>query len=103
VKFFTGLLDWAKVSRPVEVSGLAPEQAVEVRTMESGKEKLAFVFNHGSEPVEPNVRITLPQGSYTAKDLVTGEAIATRYERGGLILKKRLATSDVWVVRISAK
>jgi beta-galactosidase len=103
VKFFAGLLDWAGVARPVEVSGVASDQAVEVRTMESGAEKLVFVFNHGSDAVEPAIRVSLPQGAYSVKDLATGQALGAGYERDAVVLKKIITANDVWAVRISPK
>ncbi len=103
-KFFTGLLDWAGVSRPVEVSGSQQansDQPVEVRTMDSERDKLVFIFNHGRETAEPVARVKLPAGSYSVIDLVTGEKLTTSYQRDALVLKGRLAPGDVWVVRIS--
>ncbi len=103
VKFFAGLMDWAGVTQAVAVLGVSSDQMVEVRAMESGAEKLVFVFNHGSNTVEPGIRVALPQGAYTATDIVTESALGASFERGGLVFKKRLAANDVLVVRISPK
>ena len=100
-KFLTGLMEWAGVSRPIEVTGSEREQSIEVRTMDAGKEKLAFVFNHGGTAAEPSVRIKLAAGSYVARDLMTGNPVPAPYEEGRLILKKRLNPSEVWVVQIT--
>jgi beta-galactosidase len=102
-KFFNGLLDWAGVTRPVEVAGIAPDQPIEVRTMDAGRVKLLFVFNHGSEASEPVIRVKMPSGSYRLRDLVADEAVTSSYERNAMVLKKRLAPNDVWVVHISPK
>jgi beta-galactosidase len=100
-RFFNGLLDWAGLSRPVEVSGAISD--IEVRMMEVGREKLVFVFNHASAAVEPTVRVKLPAASYSVRDLATEEPVSAFYERDGIVLKKQLASSDVWVIRISPK
>jgi beta-galactosidase len=102
-RFLTGLLDWAGVSHPVEVSGIASDQSIEARTMDAGREKLVFVFNHGSAAAEPSIRVKLPAASYNVTDLVTQEALSVPYERDGVVLKKRLVPNEVWVVRISPK
>jgi hypothetical protein len=52
-KFFEGLLDWAGVQRPVEVSGAE----VEVRMLESGDSLIVFVFNHSGQPVTPAIHV----------------------------------------------
>ncbi len=83
-RFFGALLDWAGVEQPVEATGGA-----EVRFLDSGRERLMFVFNHKAEPAEVSVRL---RGSYKATDLVAGEALPR--------LEKRIAAQDVWVVRL---
>jgi len=99
-KFFAGLLDWAGVSRPVEVSAAHGIESIEVRTMEADQDKLVFVFNHGSVPVEPEVRVTGPPASDSVQDLVTQEIIKATPVSGGIALKKRLLANDVCVLHI---
>jgi beta-galactosidase len=101
--FFNGLLDWAGVSRPVELSAISHEHSIEVRTMEAGPEKLVFIFNHGSTTHEASVRIKVPADSYTARDLVKEEAVTAPYVRDGIVLRKQLTPNDVWVLRLSTK
>jgi beta-galactosidase len=86
-RFFTGLLDWAGVERPVEVTGEA-----EVRLLESGRDRLAFVFNHGAQPATISLQM---RGDWAAVDLVSGEAVRE--------LSEQLAARDVWVLRLSPK
>jgi beta-galactosidase len=102
-KFFAGLLDWAGVSRPVEVVASAQDQPLEARTMDLGGGKLVFVFNHGEAACDAAVRVKLPAGSYTGQDLLAEETVAAPYDRNGVLIKKRLSPRGVWVVRISAK
>jgi beta-galactosidase len=102
-KFFIGLLDWAGVSRPVEVSGVLNNQNVEVRTMDVEREKLVFIINHSTSAVEPTIRVKLPAGSYQVQDMMTEDRITGPGVRGAISLKKRLAPQSVWVVRLSPK
>jgi beta-galactosidase len=83
-RFFSALLDWARVDRPVESD-------VEVRWLESGAEKILFLFNHADHAVTPAVRLHLP--AVSATDLITGDAVA-------LPPRKLLAPQDVWILRV---
>jgi beta-galactosidase len=91
-RFFAGLLDWAGVESPVEVAGAEAE----VRLLESGTEKLAFVFNHHSRPSELEIRIRGVDG-FSAADLVSGQPVPLTSGK----LQKRLGPLDVWVVRLA--
>lgn len=84
-RFFAGLLAWAGVGRPVAAN--APE--VEIRWLESGSERLLFVFNHGATESAPDIKFPFR----TAVDLVTGKPV-TR-------LQTKLAPNAVWVLRLS--
>jgi beta-galactosidase len=86
-QFFAGLLDWAGVERPVE----AP---VEVRWLESGGEKIVFLFNHVSSQVDAEVRWRWKAAS--ASDFATGAPVA-------LPLRKRMAPEEAWVVRVKER
>jgi hypothetical protein len=85
-RFYAGLLKWAGVATPL-VTG-----AVEVRTMESGTERVIVVFNHGKASTDASVAV----GEAKAVDLMTGAAVQV----SGGALKKRMATGEVWVVRV---
>jgi hypothetical protein len=61
-----------------------------VRILESGAERLVFVFNHSEKAAE--VEVKLP-GAWSAADLETGAAVPS--------LAKQLAARDVWVLRLS--
>src|SRR6266849_401751 len=75
-KFIRSLLDWAGMARP-------PAVPVELRTLESGSERVVFAFNHGDAPAEVTLK---------GVDLETGANVA----------RKVVAPIDVWIVR-SAK
>ncbi len=84
-RFFTGLLDWAGVERPVEATGGA-----EVRVLESGRERIVFAFNHGGQPADVSLKL---KGEYAATDLVSGASVPA--------LSKRIGAKDVWVIKLS--
>ncbi len=93
-KFFAGLLEWAGVERPVEVAG----GEAEVRWLESGRDRLVFIFNHQKQAADLSVTLRIPKANYTATDLVTGQ----RIESGApLKIARRLGAGEVWVVRVS--
>jgi beta-galactosidase len=95
-RFYAGLLEWAGVSLPV--SGAS--RTVEVRTLESGADTLAFVFNHG-EASTVNVGLRMPAGAWRAVDVVEGGAVELRRDGEFLRLQTPMAKSGVRVLRIS--
>lgn len=62
---FSALIDWAGVERPISVEGGSPE----VQYLESGADRLVFVFG----PAKVSLR--LPAGGYTARDLIRNAAV----------------------------
>jgi hypothetical protein len=83
-RFFAGLLDWAGVDRPIESD-------VEARWLESGPEKILFLFNHSEKAASAEVRLRFP--AVAAADLIRGEAVA-------LPPRKSLAPQEVWILRV---
>ena len=94
-RFYAGLLKWAGVTVPVFTG------KVEVRTLESGADRLLFVFNHEKTPTDASV--SLPAGNYEPSDLMDDSAVAVAREDTLLTLKKRLDPNAVWVVRLRRK
>jgi beta-galactosidase len=95
-RFFDGLLDWAGVRRSVAVSG----EAVEVRLLESGREHLAFVFNHAATTATTAVALRLPLDGRTVLDLASGESVATEPMPDGFRWRGTIPPRDVRVLRI---
>ncbi|HZT29826.1 MAG TPA: MFS transporter [Bryobacteraceae bacterium] len=91
-RFFAGLLEWAGVERPVEVA----EGEAEVRFLESGAERLVFVFNHADQATTPRITLHLP--ATRATDLLTGQPVPL--SAPALTLRKMLAPHEVWILRI---
>jgi hypothetical protein len=93
-RFYAGLLKWAGVTLPVTGG------SVEVRTLESGADRLVFVFNHEKAATDASVALRMPAGNYEATDLVEERAIAPVRNGESLELKKRIEGGEVWVVRL---
>jgi beta-galactosidase len=91
--FFEGLLKWAGVEFPVEVTGAQAE----VRTLESGTDTLVFVFNHGKQPA--TAAVTLKRAGATVYDLLAEKPLQSI--AGPLTIKVPLRAQDVRVFRIS--
>jgi beta-galactosidase len=95
-RFFAGLLDWAGVERPVAVSG----DPLEVRLLQSGREHLAFVFNHSATPATATVALRLPLAGRAVEDLVGGAPLAVTETAAGFEWKGTLPPRDVKVLRV---
>jgi beta-galactosidase len=98
-RFYDGLLDWAGVSRPVAVEG----DPVEVRLVESGGERLVFIFNHSDAPAASTVTLPPPDGAVRTTDLVTDEDVEMRSSAAGLEWQGTLPARDVRVLRITPR
>ena len=96
-RFFAGLLEWAGVTLPVRVTG-AP---VEARYLESGRDALLFVFNHGKDVARSEVSLQRERGSYTAIDLVSGRDVPLSNQGSGVAVSVELPPAGVRVLRIS--
>jgi beta-galactosidase len=95
-RFFAGVLEWAGVERPVETAG----GAAEVRMLETGRDKLVFVFNHQPQAADLSVTLRLPASKYAAADLVTGKPVSITNQ---FVLATKVGANDVWVVRLSPR
>jgi len=82
-KFFTSLLDWAGIERPLEATG----DPVEIRWLEAGGERLLFVFNHQSKAASVSIK-----AAGKATDLIRGRPVS--------LDALQLGASDVAVIRI---
>jgi beta-galactosidase len=93
-RFYAGLLKWAGVTPPASTG------KVEVRTLESGSDRLVFVFNHEKAASDAGVSLPVQAGDYDAMDLVAERAVPVVRSGEFLELKTRLEAGGVWVVRI---
>ena len=97
-RFFAGLLTWAGVSRPVRVANAT----LEVRTTESGRVRLLFVFNHTSTPQAGEITIET-RGNVTAMDLATGRQTATMRKGTAVSIRTALDPGKVAVFRLTPR
>ena len=81
-KFLLGLLAWAGVQPELSMAGDA-----EFRWLELGRERILFVFNHGSTAAR--VQLNLP-GRWSVRELVTGSPVT---------LAPEIVPGAVWVAR----
>jgi hypothetical protein len=98
-RFFAGLLEWAGVSLPIRVTG-AP---LEARHLESGKDAVLFLFNHGKESGRSEVLLRRPAGDYTAVDLIQGRPVPVATSADGVSLEVELPPAGVQVIRIGRR
>ena len=96
-QFFAALTAWAGVGVPVEVTG----SPIEARHLESGRDTLLFVFNHGGDGARSEVTVHGRPG--TATDLVTGETMATTPVAGGVRVAVSLAPLESRAIRVAAR
>jgi hypothetical protein len=94
-RFFAALLEWAGVERPARVSG----SAVEVRLLESGRERIAGIFHHAAVAAEAEIVLALGEGPWQATDLETGAPVAFEDRGPHVRLKKRFDPQETWIVR----
>ena len=73
---------------------------VEVRTLESGADRMVFVFNHEKSATDASVELRIPAGNYEAADLMEEHVIPALRKGEFLELKKRIDGGEVWVVRV---
>jgi beta-galactosidase len=95
-RFYESLLDWAGVERPIVSRKGTPE----VRYLESGDVRLAFIFNHSEKPQEIDVALPIPGPDYRAVDLVSGGVVGLDDQNGRAAVRKHLAAREVWVLKL---
>ena len=94
--FIRGLIKWARVGLP-----FSAEDNIELRAMRSGDTMLLVAFNHG-DPTSSSVRISMPDGAYTVRNLESGETTNVHASSGFISLPHSFASQDVWAIAISA-
>ena len=95
-RFYAGLLTWAGVTLPVDVTG----GPFEVRLLERGDETLAFVINHAAAPARGTVAVRARGAASGVSDLASGAAIDARVESGRVHVDLEVPAADARVLRI---
>ena len=93
-RFIRGLLDWAGVMRPVD-SG---DPQIEVRMLQSGDERLVFIFNHAAESKNATVSVQTP--GTRVRDLESGQAGNANAENGRVTIQRQLPPHGVAVFAV---
>ncbi len=102
-KFFAGLFDWLKLTRPVEVTAADRNALIEVRVLEGKRSRVLFAFNRSDERTQAELALAVPDGNYRAQNLGTEEDIEVKRKDGRLLLAKALEPGEVWVVALTPK
>lgn len=92
-RFLNGLASWAGITNPVEVN----DPAIEVRMLQSGAERLVFVFNHASETKNASVAVA---GKGRVRDVETGRAVEAATRDGRLVIERELPANGVAVFAV---
>jgi beta-galactosidase len=95
-RLFASLLDWAGVALPVRVTG----SPLEARHLESGADRLVFLFNHEKQQAKSEVALRVGPGSYAAIDVVDLRAITVSRAADHVSFSVDLPPAGVQVVRI---
>ena len=90
-KFLRGLVQWSGATIPAEVSA----SDVEVRMLQSGAQRLVFLFNHANEAKKTAVVI---DKTGTLIDLETGFGVGARALNGRLTFERELPANGVSVL-----
>ncbi len=97
--FYTGLLRWSGVTLPVELTA----RQVEVRYLESGVDRLVFVFNHGKQATQATVSLHVPPGTFRATDMSADKPVALVRIGEKIRFETRLDADGVQVLRLSPR
>lgn len=92
-RFFSALLEWAGVERPVEISGAE----LEARWLDAARERLLVIFNH--QP-RPQTAVIKARAGGRPTDLASDQSVPFTREGPWLRLEHRFATEEVWLLRL---
>jgi beta-galactosidase len=92
-RFLRGLPAWAGVRNPVDVS----DPDIEIRMLQSGQERLVFVFNHAEAAKTANFGLAL---AGRVRDVETGQAVNATVEGGMLRIQRDLPANGVAVLAV---
>ena len=73
---------------------------VEVRYLESGVDRLVFVFNHGKQATQATVSLQMPPGTFWATDVSAGTAVPLVRMGQKIRFETRLEADGVQVLRL---
>jgi beta-galactosidase len=101
-KFFAGLADWLKISRPLGVGSSDPEVLVEGRVLESEGSRILFGFNRGERRVLAKFAVLISGKKFEVRELETRKSVSYYVDKGRVAVEKTLEPREVWVVAIKS-
>lgn len=101
-ELFLSLAHGAGVSDEIRVTGTGT-QDVEARRLVSDHEQLLFVFNHSKQTADATISMGLPWPVQRGQDLLTNHTLPLQNENGRLLLRKKLAAGETWVVSLQGE
>jgi beta-galactosidase GanA len=102
-KFFAGLAEWLKISKPVEVTTSEPGAVIEGRVLEGEGYKILFGFNRGEKAVEAKFAVLMKGGRASAREVETGAVVDPAVAGDRAVLSKTLKRGEVWVVHLTER
>jgi beta-galactosidase len=102
-KFFAGLFEWLKLSRPVDVESIEKNVLVESRMLEGPNGMILFGFNRGEKKTLAKFSVAAARGNYKAINLETKDDVPLVQKDNRVLLEKTLEPAEVWVVALEKK
>jgi hypothetical protein len=99
-KFYFGLAEWLKISRPVEVVAAEPGVLVEARVLEGDGYRILFGFNRGEKKTPARLRLLVAGKKFMARDIETKKDVPFVVERDRLVFEKTLEPGEAWAVLV---
>lgn len=93
-RFLRGLAEWAGLINPLEVS----DATIEVRMLQSGDERLVFVFNHGEQA--KTATVALRMNGKGVRDVETAQPVDAKIGSDRVILQRELPPNGVAVFAV---
>ena len=101
-QFLLSLASLVGVSSQVKVTG-AGTSGVQVRRLVRGKEQIVFAFNESKDSADATLSLDLPWKPTRAVDWTNGGNVTLESEQGQVVLQKKFAPREVWVVSLEAQ
>ena len=102
-KFFTGLADWLKIARPVDVVSSEPGVLVEPRLLEGERFRILFAFNRGDKTTQARLTLGATGPKCRVKDLETGRDVPFARQGDRIVINQELGPREVRVIVLSGE
>jgi len=99
-KFYSGLAEWLKIARPVEVAAAEPGVLVEARVLEGDGYRILFGFNRGEKKTSAKLGMLVAGKKFLAREIETKKDVPFLVEKDRLVFEKTLEPGEAWVVLV---